>query len=258
MNIFILDLDPKICAQYHCDKHVVKMIVETAQLLSTTHYIDSPQTYNEDWMYKPISNPNHPCRKWVGKSIENYRWLIELGLHLCDEYTKRYKKVHKTQGLIELLSHTTIKLPEICLTPFALAMDDKYKIMAGNNNLLVVDSYRNYYLESKFIEGNILKYKYTQIPNWLEMSLAKKLLELPKHSELRKRGEAFLSGIDIIKKPSIILSIKKGDIVVLKDDTKGKIVKYMSNKEIHLDMGQSQIKIVNKEDIISVFLENIN
>ena len=97
MNIFILDTNPRKCAEYHNDKHVVKMILETAQLLCGVHWI-TQSTY--EIPYK-LSHKNHPCSIWARECIENYNWLCELGIELCEEYTYRYGKRHKSQDIIE-------------------------------------------------------------------------------------------------------------------------------------------------------------
>ena len=73
MNIFVLDDDPKTCAMYHCDKHVVKMILETAQMICTTHHLIG--SYDYDIPYKS-THINHPCNRWLRDSVENYNWLI--------------------------------------------------------------------------------------------------------------------------------------------------------------------------------------
>ena len=95
MNIFALDQNPRKCAEYHNDKHVVKMILETAQLLCGTHWIEGNQA-----PYK-LSHKNHPSAIWTRECIENYSWLCELGIELSKEYTHRYNKKHKSQDIIE-------------------------------------------------------------------------------------------------------------------------------------------------------------
>ena len=84
MNIFFLDEDPTMSAQYHVDKHVVKMILETAQLLCGVHHATAPD--NTYVPYK-LSHKNHPCSIWARTSLSNYLYLCELGLELCKEYT---------------------------------------------------------------------------------------------------------------------------------------------------------------------------
>ena len=78
MNIFHLHEDPKICAEYHCDKHVVKMILETAQMLSTAY---QRHCGLDDELYKP-AYPKHPMTIWVGDSVENFTYAWYLGTHL--------------------------------------------------------------------------------------------------------------------------------------------------------------------------------
>jgi len=98
MNIFYLDRDPQKCAEMHCDKHVVKMIVETAQLLST-----AAREYGctAEPLYK-TTHKNHPSAIWVRQSKRHYDYALHLLYYLLLEYTKRYKKSHKT---VELMSN---------------------------------------------------------------------------------------------------------------------------------------------------------
>jgi hypothetical protein len=147
MNIFVLDLNPKKCAELHCDKHVIKMIVETAQLLCTAHHINGTTL---DGLYK-LTHKNHPCAIWVRESYHNYVWTVKLGLELCFEYYKRYSKIHKTQELLEKLSITLPdKFPRYELTKRPLCMPEKY------HTVCVVESYISYYKNDK---KDILKYK---------------------------------------------------------------------------------------------------
>jgi hypothetical protein len=90
MNVFFLAKCPTKAAQMQCDKHVVKMILETAQLLSTAHHL-----CGEGGPYK-VTHQNHPSAVWARESVANYRWLYAHLEALSDEYTERYAKVHKT------------------------------------------------------------------------------------------------------------------------------------------------------------------
>ena len=137
MNIFVLDYDIRKCAEMHKNKHIVKMPLETAQMLCSVHHVVKP---SDDIPYK-ITHKNHPCSVWARECVENYLWLCNLGIELCMEYTRRYGKVHKCQAIIswaignmpsELISKGSI-------TPHALAMPDDCKI--GD----AVLSYREYY-----------------------------------------------------------------------------------------------------------------
>jgi hypothetical protein len=142
MNIFVLDLDPRKCATYHSNSHVVKMVLETAQLLCGVHHMSNPISTLQV-PYK-LSHKNHPCSIWVRDCIENYIWLCDLGLSLCEEYTYRYGKRHKSQDVIEWCITNIPNLRENGdVTPFALAMPDECKVNTA------VDSYRLYYITHK-------------------------------------------------------------------------------------------------------------
>lgn len=91
MNIFYLDRDPVEAARMQCDRHVVKMILETAQLLSTAH----AELDGESPAYKP-THKNHPSAVWVRSSAAAYRWAWRHLAALGIEYKNRYGKVHKT------------------------------------------------------------------------------------------------------------------------------------------------------------------
>jgi hypothetical protein len=141
MNIFVLSINPKEAAEYHCDKHVVKMILETAQLLYCSHWMLAPDTL-PPVAYKK-THPNHPCSIWIRESIENYQWLSELGIALCNEYTYRYGKRHKTQYHVEWLSANNPPLPTVPRTQFRMAMPNEFKC---EDPIL---AYHAYYLGAK-------------------------------------------------------------------------------------------------------------
>lgn len=164
MNIFYLDKDPVKAAEYSCDKHVVKMILESAQMLCTAHrvldgeiVITKSVTGRKKTIYKhPNSNMDailygagwlkHPSCKWVLESTYNYFWLYNHMMALGDEYTKRYGKVHLTiTKLGDLLKSPPKNSPvnKIGSDPIP-AMPDECKV-PGN----VVESYRKYYVMKK-------------------------------------------------------------------------------------------------------------
>ena len=161
MNIFYLDSDPKICAQYHCDKHVVKMILETAQLLCSAHHVTGGTA-----PYK-LSHKNHPCSIWVRSSLSNYLYLCELGLALGEEYTYRYGKKHKSIEVIEWCLQNRPNIHDVDFTSPPLAMGNEFKI--GDD---VIESYRNYYKGAK---SEIVSWKNREVPDWF---LQKKELDL--------------------------------------------------------------------------------
>ena len=151
MNIFILDYDVKKCAEYHVDKHVVKMILETAQLLCGVHWVSGGNA-----PYK-LSHKNHPCAIWARESLTNYLYLCELGLELSREYTYRYGKKHKSQEVIEWCIDNKPNIVDKGFTEPAKAMPDEYKVKS------VVESYRNYYLGAK---SGFASWKNRETPEW--------------------------------------------------------------------------------------------
>jgi len=159
MNIFVLDWDVEKCAQYHNDKHVVKMILETAQLLCGVHHMTDQA--NDQVPYR-LSHKNHPCSIWARESLTNYLWLCELGLELCKEYTHRYGKRHKSLDVIEWCIENKPRISDKGFTEPAKAMPEEYKVDS------VVESYRNYYIGEK---AGFSKWKNRDIPLWFEKSL---------------------------------------------------------------------------------------
>lgn len=159
MNIFFLDENPTLSAQYHVDKHVVKMILETAQLLCSVHHVTEQVT--EQVPYK-LSHKNHPCAVWARQSLSNYLYLCELGLELCKEYTYRYGKRHKSQDVIEWCLINKPNIPDVGFTEPAKAMPDEYKVKS------VVESYRNYYMGAK---SGFAVWKNREKPSWFKNEL---------------------------------------------------------------------------------------
>ncbi len=151
MNIFYLDEDPKLCAQYHCDKHCVKMIVEQVQLLSTAHWMTGGEA-----PYKK-THVNHPSNKWVRESLSNYVWLCDMTMELCKEYTHRYGKRHKTQQHLEWCMVNLPNIEDKGFTEIPQAMPDECKRETP------IDGYRNYYNVEK---AYMCKWKNREIPEW--------------------------------------------------------------------------------------------
>lgn len=168
MNIFILDNDPEQAAKAHCDKHTIKMILESAQLLSTAINTHS----GKQVMPYKTTHLNHPCSIWVRESRDNALWLVELTTALNAEYKYRYNKSknenHKSYDmLITAKIKTLIKsLPATPQTPPALAMPDKYWVM-DSLGMDAVASYRNYYKNGK---ADLLNYTRREPPEWLGLA----------------------------------------------------------------------------------------
>ena len=157
MNIFHLDKDPLLCAKYHCDKHVVKMILETGQMLCTAYQ----RHYGlKDDLYKP-AYPHHPMTKWVGDSGANFYFTMKLFDALLTEYKNRYNKIHKTSKIILLLNSKYKKWHNMegdFINP-PLCMPEEYKLDD------YVQSYKNYYIGEKMY---FAKYNYSETPYWLK------------------------------------------------------------------------------------------
>lgn len=180
MNIFVLDENPELAAKYHCDKHVVKMILETTQLLVSTYYslkniytnknITNEQLkkifpnfplQDENWeiKYYKLTHINHPCTKWTRESFSNFNWLLNLWIYLCKEYTDRYNKTHKLEKVLKWMKDNKPKwFKDFWLTEFAKAMPEEYKVEFNS-----VQSYRNYYLWAKY---KFAKWSYSEKPYW--------------------------------------------------------------------------------------------
>jgi hypothetical protein len=155
MNIFFLSFNPRIAAEHHCDKHVVKMILETAQLLYSAFPIVPANGYKK-------THVNHPCAIWTRESLDNYMWLCALGLALCDEYTFRYNKVHKTQSHLHWLVVNPPELPAIGITEIRQAMPIEYKRPNP------IEAYRAYYIGAK---TRLLTYSKRSAPDFLPKAI---------------------------------------------------------------------------------------
>lgn len=211
MNIFVLNRDPIKAAQAHNDKHTVKMIVESAQMLCTAHRrIDGTpkqvhfarrfkvldddgnlrfrtvrlkereililpgdtfrnihgHTIFKDSVFYRDTHGNHPCSIWCRETVDNYLWLYNLTVALCDEYYHRYGQhkpapvQHKVRrdGLLDMLATPPRNIPCGTLTPFPQAMPDQYKAADA------VQAYRNYYLGEK---RDMLNYTNREAPRWI-------------------------------------------------------------------------------------------
>jgi len=174
MNVFYLSKNPEQCAAEHCDKHVVKMIIEYAQLLSTAHRVLDGIQYSEltkngrqikRWLIKDsreqklykASHINHPDAIWARESCGNYSWLYKLFVATCDEYTKRYGKKHETDRKLRnilALEPEKIKCAQFVEPPQCMPDHCKHED--------TIQAYRNYYIKEK---RGFAKWK-TQTPEW--------------------------------------------------------------------------------------------
>lgn len=114
MNIFFLSMSILRCAKHHFDKHVIKMILEYCQLLSTAWHVLEPKKaliLNEKNSIYKKTHVNHPCAVWVRKHINNYNYVARLGLQLCKEWRYRYGHVDNKLHGSELKLQFLIKNP---------------------------------------------------------------------------------------------------------------------------------------------------
>lgn len=179
MNIFYLDNDPDACAEQHCDKHVVKMCIEYAQLLSTAHRVIDGQEWEgrsvngrkikRYFLEDPLMNDNvykachvnHPSTKWVRESRENYNWLYDMWTSLGREYTHRYGRVHES---IRKLEYYLMLPPDLLekkgfTQPTPAMAAYPHCIVEGDS----IESYRNFYWEDK---REFAKWTRRRIPEW--------------------------------------------------------------------------------------------
>lgn len=196
MNIFYLSESAKQCAEWLVDKHVVKMILETAQLLSTAHRVldgtETEITYKnpDKWMDHPFegrrefipgklrkkkvwilddqrervlyaaTHKNHPSAVWCRQSVENYNWLVDHLFALGDEYTHRYGKKHATIAKLGyMIQSPPFNLKAWDWTPMPSCMPSEYII--SDDPIL---NYRKYYSEAK---KHLHSWKKRDKPQWM-------------------------------------------------------------------------------------------
>jgi hypothetical protein len=193
MNIFVIDSSPVEAAKAHCDKHLIKMVLEYAQMLSTSHRLldgermtvalptgkqktvyllpgethsteetldESGHTYKvvvKDATCYQVAHANHPCSVWARETSANYKWLLCLLEETLREYTARYGKTHSTARLLPFLQQAPKAIKPGALTPFALAMPEEYK------NDDAVAAYRRFYAGTK---ARFAKWTNSPVPKW--------------------------------------------------------------------------------------------
>lgn len=164
MNLFYLDHNIEKCVKYHCDKHVVKMITETAQLISNVHRICPGKNTIPDFvMNYDKRHSNSPHAKWLRNSIKNYNFICTFGLALYHEYQFRYNNIKKHQRSLKIFEWSLDNQPKLPNEIFSLppiVMSDEFKI---NNNIVL--SYRNLYMTDK---RHFMSWKNRKQPVWFK------------------------------------------------------------------------------------------
>ena len=167
MNIFYLDPDPVVCARYHNDRHVNKMILESAQMLSTAVRLSNIEF--PECTYKG-THKNHGSSVWARESLSNWLWLRELAYALSDEFDWRYDRPepHKSISVINQLPLPEI--PDKGFTPLYQAMPEWLR---GDDPVVAYRLYynmdkRTYSVKRK--DGSLHVYKHTWTrrgePDW--------------------------------------------------------------------------------------------
>lgn len=155
MNIFYINEDPIIAAQELADDHIRKMQIESAQMCCTAHW----ETGNEA-PYKR-AHKNHPSTIWTRQSIQHYKWLVEHGLEICNEFTKRYGKRHKTQDVLEWCKANLPNLPDAGFIPPPQCMPEEYKMSD------TIEAYKNFYIKDKIGVKKLDWKKLNNRPSWV-------------------------------------------------------------------------------------------
>jgi hypothetical protein len=191
VNIFFLNRSPVQAAEWHLDKHVIKMVTETAQLLSTAHRMldgtlvllpnhklpgkfkkhwmlpgehlplnDSPEECKKLFCYR-ATHPNVPLNVWLRSSAANYRWLYQLFLALLHEFSYRYNKSHSCEKLVTFLSNIPKNIKDgVEFVDPPAAMPDKYKVPGD-----VQESYKRFYVGEKH---RFATWKVRSKPEWYD------------------------------------------------------------------------------------------
>ncbi|MDZ7797484.1 MAG: pyrimidine dimer DNA glycosylase/endonuclease V [Candidatus Marinimicrobia bacterium] len=164
MNIFVLDMNIEKCARYHCDQHVVKMILESTQIVCTA--------LNKKGFVTPYRSTHvkHPCVLWAGISFDNLQWLIMLARALNCEYKYRYRTSREHVSIRVLDEVKAMRFASSGLTEFAQAMPEKYKVPGDP-----VRAYRDFYIGEKL---GFAKWTRRKRPVWIEEHFRKQAPEI--------------------------------------------------------------------------------
>jgi hypothetical protein len=165
MNVFFLSRDPAEAARFHADKHVVKMILESAQLLSTAHRVLDGDSFGllpderNNVLYR-TTHKNHPTAVWVRRELDHYRWVHDLLCFLIVEFNYRYGKSHATERLQPLLWNAPQNIP----MDGPLIMEEPPQCMPEEcKHPDTVIAYRTYYIKHKY---HIAQWKLRGAPEW--------------------------------------------------------------------------------------------
>lgn len=161
MNLFILDVMPVTAAQYNCDRHVVKIILEAVEMMGYAY--DQGKFLPLPWLHKKARHLNHPMSKWVRQSVQNFDWTLQHAQGLLEEYTYRYDKIHKYFPHVAWIAANLPldNLPNIGQTDWPRCFGP-WKETVGVSDSAVFD-YRRYYMIAK---RDFVTWKRRGIPEW--------------------------------------------------------------------------------------------
>ena len=173
MNIFVTDPNPRVSARVLPDKHIVKMPLETCQMLSIIAsdkwghgYGTLPKADGTPYATEKGSFRNHPCTIWANETLANARWLIKHGLALCEEYSNRYRKIHSCLATLAYANKLfpTDPAHRTELTPFARAMPEEYKF---DDSIDTFTAYKRYINSKPWVSENYLRNP-DRKPEWID------------------------------------------------------------------------------------------
>jgi hypothetical protein len=151
MNIFYFDEQIEVCARNHCDAYVVKMILESAQILCTVLWLNDISA-----PYRP-THRNHPSVAWANRSLANWNWLKQLAGALNEEYKYRFNHTRNHKSYDVILSLPTPPIADIGVTPIVQVMPEEYQ----QEN--PVEAYRQYFKARK---SHLARWTKRDIPHW--------------------------------------------------------------------------------------------
>ena len=173
MNIYVEDENPALAAFSLPDKHIVKMPLETTQMIalvfSKWYWNIGPVLKKDGTPYKTEKGAfrNHPCTKWAAKNDHNFQWLLQHGISLCNEYESRYGKKHACETSIRLAG--LIQMESGCPekhSPFVRAMPLEFQTLRCST----VEAYRLYVASKPCVHDNYKRVPEKK-PSWLSTTL---------------------------------------------------------------------------------------
>ena len=163
MNRFLINYSPELCARDLCDKHVVKMPLEEAQMLCTTVRLHAPEYAEFAGLYRAV-HQKHPCTIWAGQTRANYLYSLDMFREMCREYTHRYGKVHASWRLYDALIDAAQCVPDGDITPHPECFSEHTDLKSGRP--WPIQSYRKFYMTKQ----RRFKMVWTKrdVPDWFE------------------------------------------------------------------------------------------